>query len=268
MLSFFHGIHGIVGRQAKTSFRSRPFPNLSAAATDVAVFFSSRCDISRIHMNHIRQQTHYCTGTRPSRPGYRKNITFQVAVASLQANATACSRNCTAVPILATKDDTGATLQNTSSCATFLGAEWRKKRHKPTLRKAVLLFAHAYLTITIGSRGRLPSRLPGYSLARSLDLTYCSSRFVKKGQLEYRCKLRISVLVLRAWWALIGWAGWRCKLGGERVRAKRSDIRRCVSFLFWGMTEGIVKQSNGINGKKALCGYSPQNGKFMRARGY
>jgi hypothetical protein len=46
---------------------------------------------------------------------------------SVQANATACSRNCTTVPNLATTGDTSATLQDTSSCATFLGAEWRNK---------------------------------------------------------------------------------------------------------------------------------------------
>jgi hypothetical protein len=62
-------------------------------------------------------------------------------------------------------------------------------------------------TCLSNNNDRVPRSLAG-SLARSLDLTYCSSRFVKKGQLEYRCKLRISVLVLRVWWALIGWAGW------------------------------------------------------------
>jgi hypothetical protein len=120
--------------------------------------FLSRCDISRIHMNHIKQQTHSCTGK--VRILGEHHVSSHIA--RLQANATTYSRNCTTVPILATKDDTGATLQNTSSCATFSGAEWRKKRHKSTLRKAVLFFAHAYLTITTGSRGRLP----GHSLAR------------------------------------------------------------------------------------------------------
>jgi hypothetical protein len=74
------------------------------------------------------------------------NITFQTT-ASPQANAMACSRNCTTVPNLATTDDTTATLQNTSLCATVLGAEWRRSATQQTLCRTVLFIAHAYLTI-------------------------------------------------------------------------------------------------------------------------
>jgi hypothetical protein len=41
---------------------------------------------------------------------------------------------------------------------------------------------------------------------------YCSLR---RGQLEFRCKPRISVLVLRVWRALIGWRWTVNKLRGE-----------------------------------------------------
>jgi hypothetical protein len=250
MLSFFHGIHGIVVRQAKTSFRSRPFPNLSAAATDVAAFFSFT--VRHISDTHESYQTtnsllHWNSETEVRILG-EHHVSSHIA--RLQA-------------ILATKDDTGATLQNTSSCATFFGGRMAQKAPQTNTSQGCVILR----TCLSNNKDRVPGSLAG-SLARSLDLTYCSSRFVEKGQLEYRCKLRISVLVLRVWWALIGWAGWRCKLGVERERANRSDIRQCVSSLFWGMTEGMVKQSNGINGKKALCGYSSGKGKFMRARGY
>jgi hypothetical protein len=46
-------------------------------------------------------------------------------------------------------------------CHLFGGRMAQQKRHKQTLRKAVLFFAHADLTITIASLGRLT----GHSLA-------------------------------------------------------------------------------------------------------
>jgi hypothetical protein len=138
--------------------------------------FLSRCDISRIHMNHIKQQTHSCTGTRTPRSGYWVNITFQVPVASLQANATACSRNWTTIPILVTTDETSATLQDTSSCATFFGGEMAQKAPQTNTSQGCVVLR----TCLSNNNDRVPGSLAG-SLARSLDLTYCSSRFVKKG---------------------------------------------------------------------------------------
>jgi hypothetical protein len=123
--------------------------------------FLSRCNISRILLNHIKQQTHSCTGNRTPRSGYWVNITFQVT--SHVCRPTPRPTVETAPPCQSC--DKRRHRRHASEyelmCHLF-GAEWRKKRHKPTPRKAVLFFAHAYLTITIGSRGRLP----GHSLAR------------------------------------------------------------------------------------------------------
>jgi hypothetical protein len=163
MLSFFHGIHGIVVRQAKKHpFGPDHSPNVSAAKTDCAAFFSFTMQHISDTLESYQTTNSFLYWNLDTEVRILGEHHVSSHIARLQANATTYSRNCTTVPILATKDDTGATLQNTSSCATFLGAEWRKKRHKSTLRKAVLFFAHAYLTITIGSRGRLP----GHSLAR------------------------------------------------------------------------------------------------------
>jgi hypothetical protein len=157
--------------------------------------FLSRCDISRIHMNHIKQQTHSCTGTRTPRSGYWVNITFQVTVASLQANATACSRNWTTINRRDQRHASGYELM----CHLFWGPNGAKSA---TIKQTTQGCAILRTCLSINN-DRVPRSLAG-SLARSLDLTYCSSRFVKKGQLEYRCKPRISVLVLRVRWALIG----------------------------------------------------------------
>jgi hypothetical protein len=224
--------------------------------------FLSRCNISRILLNHIKQQTHPCTGTRTPRSRYWVNITFQVTSHVCRPTPQPTVETAPPCQFLRQKTTPAPRFRIRAHVPPFWGRMAQKAPQTNTPQGCVIL-----RTCLSNNNDRVPGSLAG-SLARSLDLTYCSSRFVKKGQLEYRCKLRISVLVFRAWWALIGLAGWRCKLGGERVRAKRSDIRRCVSFLFWGMTEGMAKQSNGINGKKALCGYSSRKGKFMRARGY
>ena len=106
--------------------------------------------------------------------GQSMNITFRIT-ASPQANAMACSRNCTTVPNLTTTDDTTATLQNTSSCATVLGAEWRKSATQKHPRKAVLFFAQAYLTIMIASSARLPGT---HSLGLTCTARLASSRKV------------------------------------------------------------------------------------------
>ena len=208
MLSFFHGIHGIVVRQAKTSFRSRPSPkHFRRQRQTVQPSFLLR-DATYLGYTPLipKQQTHHCTGTRTPKPRYCANITFQTTVTTcLQANALTVG---TAPPCQILRQQMTPTprLRIRAHVPPFWGPNGAKSATVKQTTQGCAVFR----TCLSNNKDRVPRSLAG-SLACSLDLTYCSSRFVKKGQLEYRCKLRISVLVLRVWWALIGCAGWRWK---------------------------------------------------------
>jgi hypothetical protein len=195
MLSFFYDIHGIVVRQAKTCFRSRPFPNLSAAATDVAAFFSFtvrhisdthesyQTTNSFLHWNsdtevRILGEHHIPSHSRKS-AGQRHGLQSKLDHHQQTRPAPRFRIRAHVPPFWGPNGAKGATNQQPPPGCALLR------------------------TCLSNNNDRVPRSLAG-SLARSLDLTYCSSRFVKKGQLEYRCKPRISVLVLRVRWALIG----------------------------------------------------------------
>lgn len=147
------------GKQ-KTSFRSRPIPKNLLAKTECAAFSSpSQCGIFRTLSIHTKQKMYTQTDTPTRRPKYEHHVSNHSKSAGqrdgLQSKLHHRAKSCD------NRRDRRHASGYELMCHLFGGRMAQQKRHKQTLRKAVLFFAHAYLTITIASLGRLT----GHSLA-------------------------------------------------------------------------------------------------------